>query len=175
MALPRLLLHLLPPSSTSSCLLPTISKPAPLSLLLPATATTTTTRRIGSTATHAHLGERAAPSEPAVSDFWRWLSEQGAVAASSAAIVKPGFVPEGLGLVAQRDIPRNEVVVEVPKRLWIDADTVAASEIGRLCGGLRPWVAIALFLLREKALGPASPWHPYLSILPPTTNSTIFW
>ncbi|RWW44047.1 hypothetical protein BHE74_00050267, partial [Ensete ventricosum] len=64
---------------------------------------------------------------------------------------------------------------EVPKRLWIDSDTVVASEIGRLCAGLKPWVSIALFLLRERALGKASPWHPYLDILPPTTNSTIFW
>ncbi|RRT46672.1 hypothetical protein B296_00014908, partial [Ensete ventricosum] len=47
--------------------------------------------------------------------------------------------------------------------------------IGRLCAGLKPWVSIALFLLRERALGTASPWHPYLDILPPTTNSTIFW
>ncbi|WOK96828.1 hypothetical protein Cni_G05536 [Canna indica] len=163
MALPRLFLHLVPPSST----FPAISKPSTLSLLNAAGS-----RRIGSSAARGYLGERAAPPESAVSDFWRWLGEKGAV---SAAIVKPAFVPEGLGLVAQRDISRNEVVVEVPKSLWIDPDTVATSEIGRLCAGLKPWIAISLFLLREKALGPASPWHPYLNILPSTTNSTIFW
>nr|XP_009410397.1 PREDICTED: fructose-bisphosphate aldolase-lysine N-methyltransferase, chloroplastic-like isoform X2 [Musa acuminata subsp. malaccensis] len=162
MAVPRLLLHLVYP--TSSSLLLANCKPSPLPVL-----------NIGCRRISTAAAQRAPPSEAAVDDFWRWLCERGAVAASSAATVKPGFVPEGLGLVAQRDLPRNEVVVEVPKRLWIDSDTAVASEIGRLCAGLKPWVSIALFLLRERALGTASPWHPYLDILPPTTNSTIFW
>nr|XP_018684034.1 PREDICTED: fructose-bisphosphate aldolase-lysine N-methyltransferase, chloroplastic-like isoform X2 [Musa acuminata subsp. malaccensis] len=164
MAVPRLLLHLVYP--TSSSLLLANCKPSPLPVLNIGCSS----RRISTAA-----AQRDPPSEAAVDDFWRWLCERGAVAASSAATVKPGFVPEGLGLVAQRDLTRNEVVVEVPKRLWIDSDTVVASEIGRLCTGLKPWVSIALFLLRERALGTASPWHPYLDILPPTTNSTIFW
>ncbi|XP_064971672.1 LOW QUALITY PROTEIN: fructose-bisphosphate aldolase-lysine N-methyltransferase, chloroplastic [Musa acuminata AAA Group] len=188
MAVPRLLLHLVYP--TSSSLLLANCKPSPLPVL-----------NIGcySRTISTAASQRDPPSAAAVDDFWRWLCEQGAVADSSAAIVKPGFVPEyherssctrnnsvqrtirrshlheGLGLVAQRDLPRKEVVVEVPKRLWIDSDTVVASEIGRLCAGLKPWVSIALFLLRERALGTASPWHPYLGILPPTPNSTIFW
>ncbi|XP_064974211.1 fructose-bisphosphate aldolase-lysine N-methyltransferase, chloroplastic-like isoform X2 [Musa acuminata AAA Group] len=162
MAVPRLLLHLVYP--TSSSLLLANCKPSPLPVL-----------NIGCRRISTAAAQRAPPSEAAVDDFWRWVCERGVVAASSAATVKPGFVPEGLGLVAQRDLPRNEVVVEVPKRLWIDSDTAVASEIGRLCAGLKPWVSIALFLLRERALGTASPWHPYLDILPPTTNSTIFW
>ncbi|KAJ4760272.1 Protein-lysine N-methyltransferase EFM1 [Rhynchospora pubera] len=111
------------------------------------------------------------PSDASLVDFSNWLLSKGGMAPS----VKPGPVPEGLGLIAQRDISRNEVVVEVPKKLWIDADTVASSEIGRLCGGLRPWVSISLFLLRERALGDASPWKPYLDVLPSSTDSTIFW
>lgn len=89
--------------------------------------------------------------------------------------VKPALVPEGLGLVALKGMPRNEVVMEVPKRLWIDSDTVAASDIGGVCGGLKPWVAVALFILRERAAGADSPWRPYLDVLPPVTDSTIFW
>ncbi|CAL9128585.1 unnamed protein product [Musa acuminata var. zebrina] len=163
MAVPRLLLHLVYPTSSS---LLANCKPSPLPVL-----------NIGcySRTISTAASQRDPPSAAAVDDFWRWLCEQGAVADSSAATVKPGFVPEGLGLVAQRDLPRKEVVVEVPKRLWIDSDTVVASEIGRLCAGLKPWVSIALFLLRERALVTASPWHPYLGILPPTPNSTIFW
>ncbi|RWW22157.1 hypothetical protein GW17_00013662, partial [Ensete ventricosum] len=162
MAVPRLLLHLVYPSSSS--LLLAKCKPSPLPVL-----------NIGCSSRRISTAAAQRAFDPPVDEFWRWHCERGAVAASSAAAVKPGFVPEGLGLVAQRDIPRNEVVVEVPKRLWIDSDTVVASEIGRLCAGLKPWVSIALFLLRERALGTASPWHPYLDILPPTTNSTIFW
>ncbi|CAI0391035.1 unnamed protein product [Linum tenue] len=58
---------------------------------------------------------------------------------------------EGLGLVARRDIGRNEVVLEVPKKLWINPESVAGSEIGGICGGLKPWISVALFLIREKS------------------------
>lgn len=110
---------------------------------------------------------------PAVQKFWGWLSEKGIVSAKSP--IKPGIVPEGLGLVAQRDIGKNEVVLEVPKRFWINPDTVLASEIGSVCSGLKPWVSVALFLIREKKLGDNSSWKPYIDILPEFTNSTIFW
>jgi [ribulose-bisphosphate carboxylase]/[fructose-bisphosphate aldolase]-lysine N-methyltransferase len=111
------------------------------------------------------------PSLSSLSNFSNWLISKGAVAPS----VKPGPVPQGLGLIAQKDISKNEMVLEVPKKLWIDADTVATSEIGRVCSGLRPWICIGLFLLRERALGDASPWKPYLDVLPSSTDSTIFW
>lgn len=162
LAVPRLLL---PPS-----LLCTISNPQPLSLLI-----TTTSRRI-TALSQSRQHAAAIPSESAVRDFWQWLSSEGvANSSSSPPPVKPEFVPEGLGLVAQRDVTKNEVVVEIPKKIWINPDTVSASDIGRVCGGLKPWVAIALFLLREKALGSASSWRPYLDILPRATDSPIFW
>ncbi|GKV22377.1 hypothetical protein SLEP1_g32257 [Rubroshorea leprosula] len=109
---------------------------------------------------------------PEVQTFWKWLSDQGVVSPKSP--VRPGMVPEGLGLVAQRDISRNEVVLEVPARLWINQDAVAASEIGHLCSGLKPWMAVALFLIREK-LREDSSWRVYLDILPEFTDSTVFW
>ncbi|KAL5553730.1 hypothetical protein UlMin_041131 [Ulmus minor] len=113
------------------------------------------------------------PSLPQeVQSFWNWLRDEGVVSAKTPA--KPGLVPEGLGLVAQRDIGRNEVVLEVPKRLWINPDVVAASEIGNLCSGLKPWVSVALFLLRERSRDD-SKWRRYFDILPEYTNSTIFW
>lgn len=111
--------------------------------------------------------------QPAVQKFWGWLSDKGIVSSKSPA--KPGILPEGLGLIAQRDIRKNEVVLEVPKRFWINADTVAASEIGNVCNGLKPWVSVALFLMREKKLGDDSSWKPYIDILPECTNSTIYW
>lgn len=65
--------------------------------------------------------------------------------------------------------------MEVPKKFWINPDTVLASEIGSVCSGLKPWVTVALFLMREKMLGDDSSWKPYIDILPEFTNSTIFW
>lgn len=93
---------------------------------------------------------------------------------SAKTPVKPGVVPEGLGLVATRDIGKNEVVLEVPKRFWINPDAVAASEIGNVCSGLKPWISVALFLLREKHRKD-SKWKYYIDVLPESTNSTIYW
>ncbi|KAI3825215.1 hypothetical protein L1987_06693 [Smallanthus sonchifolius] len=112
---------------------------------------------------------------PPVQTFWKWFSDEKVVSSKSPA--KPGTVPEGLGLVAQRDIARNEVVLEVPKKFWINPDTVSGSEIGRVCNGLKPWISVALFLIREKLRGEDdySPWRNYINILPECTDSTIFW
>lgn len=108
-----------------------------------------------------------------VQTFWQWLSDEKVVTHKSPA--KPGVVAEGLGLVAQKDISRNEVVLEIPKKFWINPDTVAASEIGNVCSGLKPWVCVALFLIKEKLRDDESWWYKYIDILPQFTDSTIFW
>ncbi|XP_052187545.1 ribulose-1,5 bisphosphate carboxylase/oxygenase large subunit N-methyltransferase, chloroplastic [Diospyros lotus] len=113
------------------------------------------------------------PKTPEVQTFWQWLSDEGVISAKCP--VKPGVVPEGLGLVAKRDISRNEVVLEVPKKFWINPETVLSSEIASVCGGLKPWISVALFLIREKKLLDDSPWRYYLRILPEYTDSTIYW
>lgn len=84
------------------------------------------------------------------------------------------MVREGLGVIAKRDVSRNEVVFEIPNRFWINQDAVAASEIGSVCSELKPWVSVALFLIREKLRGD-SKWRVYLDILPEFTDSTVFW
>ncbi|XP_057965883.1 ribulose-1,5 bisphosphate carboxylase/oxygenase large subunit N-methyltransferase, chloroplastic-like isoform X2 [Malania oleifera] len=115
----------------------------------------------------------SAPSlPPKVQTFWQWLRDEGVVSAKTPAA--PAVVPEGLGLVATRNLARNDVVLEVPKRLWIYPDAAAASEIGRVCAGLKPWVSVALFLIREKLKGD-SKWRYYLDILPQRTDSTVYW
>ena len=129
-------------------------------LSTPTTTTTTTT-------------SLQKPVSDSVQTFWQWLKDEGVV--SSKTPVKPAVVPEGLGLVAQKDLARNEVVLEVPKRLWINPDAVAASEIGSVCSGLKPWLSVALFLIREKKKNDKSSWRYYLDVLPEYTNSTIFW
>ncbi|XP_054824632.1 ribulose-1,5 bisphosphate carboxylase/oxygenase large subunit N-methyltransferase, chloroplastic [Prosopis cineraria] len=109
---------------------------------------------------------------PAIQTFWQWLWEEGVI--SSKTPVEPGVVPEGLGLIARRDISRNEVVLQVPKRLWINPDAVAASEIGNVCSGLKPWLSVALFLIRERSRD-ESIWKHYFRVLPEVTDSTIYW
>ncbi|KAI9168924.1 hypothetical protein LWI28_004003 [Acer negundo] len=112
------------------------------------------------------------PPPPQLQTFWQWLCDQGVVSAKSP--VRPATVTEGLGLVAQRDIGKNELVLEIPKKFWINPDAVAASDIGNVCSGLKPWISVALFLIREKKRED-SPWRVYLDILPESTDSTVFW
>ncbi|KAK2434642.1 ribulose-1,5 bisphosphate carboxylase/oxygenase large subunit N-methyltransferase, chloroplastic [Trifolium repens] len=109
---------------------------------------------------------------PAVQTFWKWLQEEGVITAKTP--VKASVVPEGLGLVALKDISRNDVVLQVPKRLWINPDAVEASEIGRVCSELQPWLSVILFLIRERSRSD-SIWKHYFGILPQETDSTIYW
>ncbi|KAF5186190.1 [Fructose-bisphosphate aldolase]-lysine N-methyltransferase protein [Thalictrum thalictroides] len=152
-------------SSSSSSFLTTVKPLKPFSSQKPKKPTLHLTKSVLSSTTET--------SSTVLTSFWQWVCDKGVISNKSPSI-KPGIVPEGLGLIAQRNISRNEVVLEVPKKFWINSDTVAASEIGKFCGGLKPWVAIALFLLREKSRKD-SPWRSYLDILPNTTNSTIHW
>lgn len=113
------------------------------------------------------------PLPPAVRTFWKWMTEECVISPSTCPL-KPAHVPEGLGLIARRDIAEGEIILRVPRRLWIYPDTVAASEIGYFCMNLQPWAQVALFLARER-LRPSSSWRYYIDILPEKTNSTIYW
>ncbi|XP_031399658.1 ribulose-1,5 bisphosphate carboxylase/oxygenase large subunit N-methyltransferase, chloroplastic-like isoform X2 [Punica granatum] len=113
------------------------------------------------------------PLPPAVQTFWKWMTEEGVISSSTCPL-KPAYVPEGLGLIARRDIAEDEIILRVPRRLWVNPDTVAASEIGYLCTDLKPWAQVSLFLTRER-LRPNSSWRFYIDILPEKTNSTIYW
>ncbi|CAH9128985.1 unnamed protein product [Cuscuta epithymum] len=120
----------------------------------------------------AHPTEADQELPEPIRTLWQWGCDEGVI--SKKTPVGPGVVPEGLGLVATKDIGRNEVVLEVPRRFWITPETVADSEIGSVCSGMNPWVAVALFLLREKHRDD-SKWKSYLDVLPDCTNSTVFW
>ncbi|XP_020204815.1 ribulose-1,5 bisphosphate carboxylase/oxygenase large subunit N-methyltransferase, chloroplastic [Cajanus cajan] len=146
----------------TKCFFPSAAKGPPLHLNRPHLSAANCVASLGT--------EISVP--PAVDTFWQWLKEEGVVSAKTP--VKPGVVPEGLGLVALKDISRNEVVLQVPKRLWINPDAVAASEIGKVCSGLKPWLAVALFLIRERSRAD-SIWKHYFAVLPKETDSTIYW
>eukprot|EP00250_Pteridium_aquilinum_P005644 c15711_g1_i1 orf=606-2153(-) len=108
--------------------------------------------------------------------FNAWLSQKGVLSSSSCVRPQQCGDSQGLGLFAHaRPIGQGEEVLSVPQELWM---TVAAArahpDIGPFCENLRPWVALVLFLLYEKAR-PSSPWRPYLDILPSTLDSPLFW
>ncbi|KAJ7535805.1 hypothetical protein O6H91_12G046900 [Diphasiastrum complanatum] len=105
--------------------------------------------------------------------LWTWLAQKGAVS-DEATAVRPACVHHGRGLLAHRTISQGDELLSIPRKLWINLETVKASAIGRFCEGLKPWVAIALFLVREKAQSNSS-WRPYLDILPQALDSPLFW
>ncbi|PNH12682.1 hypothetical protein TSOC_000380, partial [Tetrabaena socialis] len=82
------------------------------------------------------------------------------------------------GLVCEERISAGEVVLEVPLRLAL-TDHPADEESNQLMYEGAPWsVRLACKLLRNKALGPQSPWHAYIQVLPslvPAPLETFSW
>lgn len=114
---------------------------------------------------------RTAP--PNLDHLCSWLIDN-AILPKSGAPIRPQLVDHGVGLVAQRPISQGDEVLSVPQDFWISVAAAKTSEIGKLCDGLRPWVAVALFLLFEKAKL-NSKWRPYIDTLPDSLDSPLFW
>ncbi|KAF7123578.1 hypothetical protein RHSIM_Rhsim12G0125500 [Rhododendron simsii] len=82
-----------------------------------------------------------------------------------------GYRAEGLGLVAQRDIGRNEVVLEVPKKFWINPETLSASEVGSVCGQKRSSLKLkSEFEVEEEVILPHKKLFPF-----PITCDDFLW
>ncbi|KAK1266864.1 hypothetical protein QJS04_geneDACA000547 [Acorus gramineus] len=54
-----------------------------------------------------------------------------------------------------------ETIIEIPKKLWINPDTIVAFNIGGFFQGLDPQIVVALFLTREKGR-PDSAWRQHI-------------
>ncbi|PRW51051.1 fructose-bisphosphate aldolase-lysine N- chloroplastic [Chlorella sorokiniana] len=98
-----------------------------------------------------------------------WLAAAGLDAAKQAVAAGAG------GLVCARPVKAGEQLFVVPAAAWITAETAAQSDIGQHLQGLEPWLAVALFLLHERAKGAASRWAPYLAALPADSGSPLQW
>ncbi|GJP80061.1 hypothetical protein CLOP_g10296 [Closterium sp. NIES-67] len=111
--------------------------------------------------------------------FWKWLVDQGVGDKDLPAVVKPAVLTAAdgqprLALVADRDIRSGDDLLMVPLSACLTLDKVLRSDIGAVCDDVRPWVALALFVIRERA-NPSSEWAPYLDTLPATLNSPLLW
>ncbi|KAL9683590.1 hypothetical protein QQ045_015412 [Rhodiola kirilowii] len=91
---------------------------------------------------------------PAVQTFWKWLSDEGIITSKTPS--EAWFGSRRIRVGGRKRYREAEVVLEVTKRLWINPDAVANSEIGER--------------VRED-----SKWKIYMNILPKVTDSTIFW
>eukprot|EP00898_Chlorokybus_atmophyticus_P003486 jgi/Chlat1/4138/Chrsp269S00809 len=120
----------------------------------------------------APAAESQASSKQQAQELVRWLKENGALDDKSRVTVEE--TPYGLGLVATQDISEKSTVVSVPEKLCLNIEAARASSIGQFCDGLRPWLVVALFLLKEMN-DPNSFWQPYLHMLPRNLDSPIYW
>ena len=109
-------------------------------------------------------------TETQVQTLWSWAQAQGV----QSEALRPSEVAEGLGLLAQRPVGQGDEILNVPETLWIHLSTVQKSSLGQVTQGLKPWVAIAIFLIHETS-NSNSKWRPYLDSLPETLDSPLFW
>lgn len=105
--------------------------------------------------------------------FWTWFLEKSQLNAAKVP-VRPRIVPEGLGLVAERNLGSGDDIFNVPDSICITKETVKASPIGKYVTELKPWIGLALFLISERN-NTESSWKAYLDILPTELDLPLFW
>ncbi|KAJ6440077.1 SET domain protein [Purpureocillium lavendulum] len=118
--------------------------------------------------------------------FLEWFkSLPGAQFSSSIKIVDLRSRNAGRGIVATQDIPADATLFTIPRKAIISAETSGLRErIPRLFEShgdedneqqLDSWTALILILVYEHFQGVASPWKPYLDVLPETFDTPMFW
>eukprot|EP00878_Enallax_costatus_P025743 GHUV01027569.1.p1 GENE.GHUV01027569.1~~GHUV01027569.1.p1 ORF type:complete len:479 (+),score=142.47 GHUV01027569.1:685-2121(+) len=81
-------------------------------------------------------------------------------------------------MIAAAPISEQQVLLQVPKALFITADTAAKSSYcGRLVTEeqLTEWQALVLHLLCERAAGADSFWAPYIAVLGHQMHHPLLW
>ena len=81
----------------------------------------------------------------------------------------------GWGLVAAEDIGGGDAVLSIPKSVWMTVDTALESPVGPHVTDEAGWIALALQLLHERAVGPKSKWAAYVAALPTNLEAPLFW
>lgn len=109
--------------------------------------------------------------------FLKWCSENGAFLGG----VSVQDLPDGdCGLIAEEPIEESSQFLGVPAKLMMSLISAGGSRLGPLLRddpimkGM-PNVALALFLILELCSGQASFWHPYISILPGSFNTVLYF
>ena len=116
----------------------------------------------------------AALPPPSAEDaaFLAWFREGGGRANGVSVAAFPGM---GRGVVAARHVRRMDAVVEVPGDLLVERKRILADVDGASPRRRAAWEPvrgetdehlIALYLMEQFHMGDASPWAPYLRVLP---------
>ncbi|KAK5993898.1 N-lysine methyltransferase SETD6-like protein [Cladobotryum mycophilum] len=124
--------------------------------------------------------------------FFEWFQTRpGTQFSSLVKIVDLRSRGAGRGMVATRDIPKDTLLFEIPRNLIINTKT---SELRNRMPYLFPeddgedssmdlddvmkqdaWSSLMLVMMFEYFQGDASPWKPYLDILPESFETPMFW
>ncbi|KAL6745779.1 hypothetical protein V8C86DRAFT_2967048 [Haematococcus lacustris] len=82
----------------------------------------------------------------------------------------------GLGMFTEDPVQRGQVLVRVPHRLMMTAESACQDrEYGPLLAGGGGHRALVLHLLCERARGSTSFWAPYLALLPDQADHPLAW
>jgi hypothetical protein len=131
--------------------------------------------RVELMATVQHLQKWLAPHGGAIGDA------AAAAAAAYATLLEPKRFKadaggERVGFIAARDVQQGEVLLQLPEKVAVTSiDAEQHPLIGGVAGECSELIALALWVMAERAAGAASPWAPLLQTLPDSTNSPILW
>ncbi|XP_077493635.1 SET domain containing 3 [Amblyomma americanum] len=109
--------------------------------------------------------------------FLKWCSENGAYLGNVA--IKD--LPDGeYGLVAEENIEESSQFLGIPMKLVMTTVAARKSKLGPLLRDdpimkTMSNVALAIFLILELSVGESSFWHPYISVLPESFNTVLYF
>ncbi|KAH8551536.1 hypothetical protein BGW37DRAFT_513309 [Umbelopsis sp. PMI_123] len=109
--------------------------------------------------------------------FIEWLKVNDATVSDSLAIKDYRSEKAGRGVVATKDIKKDELLFSLPRKVLLSEET---SQLATLPGmkeilnSLEGWAPLILCLMYECKLE-NSFWKPYLDILPNTFDTPMFW
>ncbi|KAF5833208.1 Rubisco large subunit N-methyltransferase [Dunaliella salina] len=130
---------------------------------------------------HATAGAAAAPTDAALRVSPQQLSIlQQHLGSQKSSQVDKVAVDSNLDtgsaiLVAAKDVGAGEALLALPDSQWLTPQAASKSAIGPYVQDLEPWVQVALLLIHERFVSSSPAWAPYVSSLPATPTSPLFW
>lgn len=127
------------------------------------------------------LEKRLTPELPDRADKWpvffKWCLDNGAV---TNGITLQALPDDEYGFAAEHDIQEGDQFLGVPLGMMMTTVGARKSKLGALLRDdpimkSMENVALSMFLILELCAGGASFWHPYISILPRSFNTVLYF
>lgn len=104
--------------------------------------------------------------------FRRWMKSQGIDCSDALEITHCG--EQGISVYAKCDLEEGDVVATIPKDSCLTVKTSGAKDIIEEYGFEGP-LGLSFALMYEISLSHASPWAPYLHLLPDSESLPLVW